>query len=131
MLRHNTLRYGTGYEGTYRFIRAMCKHALLGLRFRDEQAAKFPVPGELKTADRAWFERNDPVVEARMEKEYHATRCSRPIDRTKLRSTICKVFDGPSDAARKAALVALTWAPGLSGLLFGPQGSFLGPLLPL
>ena len=47
-------------------------------------------------------------------KAYHADRSSRPINRTELRSMICKVLDGPSDAARKAALVALVWVPGLS-----------------
>ena len=63
--------YGTSYTASYLFIRHMCKHAILGLRFRDRAAAEFPVPGKLNTADKAWFDREMPAVEAKMEKEFY------------------------------------------------------------
>ncbi|KAH8048820.1 hypothetical protein JL722_12283 [Aureococcus anophagefferens] len=54
------IEYGMGWKSGLEFLRLMTRHALLGLRFRDRAAAVLPVPGELKTPDRAWFDREGP-----------------------------------------------------------------------
>ena len=72
--------------------------ALLGLRFRDRAAAVLPVPGELKTPDRAWFDREGPAVEARMERQFKwnvPSGLAGQIDE----SVLDLVFDG--EAAKK------------------------------
>ncbi|KAH8093655.1 hypothetical protein JL720_4805 [Aureococcus anophagefferens] len=92
------IEYGMGWKSGLEFLRLMTRHALLGLRFRDRAAAVLPVPGELKTPDRAWFDREGPAVEARMERQFKwnvPSGLAGQIDE----SVLDLVFDG--EAAKK------------------------------